>query len=171
VGTPTGLDLRGARRQGALAPQLVAARHQKPQVPFLRSVFRAVCRCSGGCNTLLYAAIASVTTPPQNAEKTRFFFKPTDRRTAATDSKLCKVKTDYYMALFFTEEDVMGKIQAYSRAVIARCFSTSTQSLTHRIFPAEFMTRLEYASVLRLVHTGGHIMKPTSKHTTKRQTS
>ena len=66
------------------------------------------------------------------------------------------------MALFFTEEDVMGKIEAYNKAVIARCFSTTTQSLIHRNFPAEFMTRLEHASVLRLVHAGGHIMKPPS---------
>jgi len=88
--------------------------------------------------------------------------------TAATDSKLCKVKSDYYMALFFTEEDVMEKMQAYSRAVIARCFSTSTQSLIHRIFPAEFMTRLERASVLRRVHAGGHIMKPPLKAHDKR---
>jgi len=43
------------------------------EVRNLRSAFRAVCGCLGGCDAFLCAAIASLTTPPKTLEKTCFF--------------------------------------------------------------------------------------------------
>ena len=97
--TPTGSDQRGARRQGALAPQLPrATRSPKFQLPFLGTVFRAVCGCLGGCDAFVCAAIAALTTPSKTPKK-HIFFKiggSSHKSTYQCVDPNCVVKEEYF---------------------------------------------------------------------------
>jgi len=61
------------RPEGRAAARGFHATRSPERVPFLRSVFRAVYGCSGGCDAFLCAAIASLTTSPKTPEKFVFF--------------------------------------------------------------------------------------------------
>lgn len=85
-----------------------------------------------------------------------------DRRaytlTAATRSKLFKIKMSDYMALFLTEKHAIAKRNAYLKSSATRCFNSAAGSLIHQMFPEDFQATLQKYAILRRVAAGESII-------------
>ena len=81
--------------------------------------------------------------------------------TAITNSKLCKISKDYYLALFLTEEQIEENLTAFRKTAIVRAFNCVSGSVIDEIFPKELQKKLQNGAILRRFHSGQQIMKPT----------
>ena len=66
--------------------------------------------------------------------------------TAITDSRLCKINFESYMALFLSENQIAAKLRTHQKAVAARTCLAVTRSLIDEMFPSDF-NRFEHTSL------------------------